>query len=117
MAGPSLYLDEDVRVLLAEVLRSRGYQATHVLEVKRTGKSDAEQLAYAAKNGMAVLTHNIRDYVVLHKAYQAAGKNHFGIIVSEQVPFNDLLKRTLKCLSANSKESLSNSLIWLQDYK
>ena len=66
---------------------------------------------------MAVLTHNIRDYVVLHKAYQAAGKNHSGIIVSEQIPFNDLLKRTLKCLATNSKESLSNSLIWLQEYK
>jgi len=117
MPESSLFLDEDVRVLLAEVLRGRGYQATHVLEVKRTGKSDAEQLAYAAKNGMAVLTHNIRDYVVLHKAYQAAGKNHSGIIVSEQVPVNELLKRTLKCLSANSKESLNNSLIWLQEYR
>ena len=117
MPEGSLFLDEDVRVLLAEVLRSRGYHATHVLEVKRTGKSDAVQLAYAAKNGMAVLTHNIRDYVVLHKAYQAAWKNHSGIIVSEQIPFNDLLKRILKCLSANSKESLNNSLIWLQEYR
>ena len=117
MPEGSLFLDEDVRVLLAEVLRSRGYHATHVLEVKRTGKSDAEQLAYAAKNGMAVLTHNIRDYVVLHKAYQAAGKNHSGIIVSEQLPLNYLLKRTLKCLSTNSKKSLNNSLIWLQEYR
>lgn len=113
----SLFLDEDVRFLLAEVLRSRGYHATHVLEVKRTGKSDAEQLAYAVNNEMAVLTHNIRDYVVLHKAYQTAGKTHFGIIVSEQRPINDLLKRTLKCLSANTKESLTNSLIWLQEYR
>jgi predicted nuclease of predicted toxin-antitoxin system len=61
MSEISLYLDEDVRVLLAEVLRSRGYHATHVLDVKRTGRSDAEQLAHAAKNGMAILTH-IRDY-------------------------------------------------------
>jgi len=117
MPDGSLFLDEDVRLLLAEVLRSRGYHANHVIEVKRTGKSDAEQLAYAVKNEMAVLTHNIRDYVVLHKAYQAAGKTHLGIIVSEQLPINDLLKRTLKCLSANSKESLSNSLIWLQEYR
>ncbi|MBI5640161.1 MAG: DUF5615 family PIN-like protein [Nitrospirae bacterium] len=117
MPEGSLFLDEDVRVLLAEVLRSRGYHATHVLEVNRTGKSDSEQLAYAAKNGMAVLTHNIRDYVVLHKGYQTAGKNHFGIIVSEQIPLSELLKRILKCLSANSKESLSNRLIWLQDYR
>lgn len=40
MSDVSLYLDEDVRVLLAEVLRNRGYNASHVLEVGRTGKSD-----------------------------------------------------------------------------
>jgi predicted nuclease of predicted toxin-antitoxin system len=117
MSKISLYLDEDVRVLLAEVLRSRGYNATHVLEEGRTGKSDAEQLAYAVKHEMSVLTHNIRDYIVLHKSYQAVGKNHFGIIVSGQISFNDLLRRTLKCLSSNSKESLKNGLIWLQDYR
>jgi predicted nuclease of predicted toxin-antitoxin system len=55
MSGISLYLDEGVRVLLAEVLRSRGYNASHVLEVKRTGRSDAEQLAYAVEHGMAGL--------------------------------------------------------------
>ena len=117
MSGISLFLDEDVRVLLAEVLRSRGYTATHVLEAERTGISDSEQLAYAAEHKMAILTHNIRDYVVLHKSYQARGKSHFGIIVSEQIPFNDLLRRTLKCLSSNSGESLINTLIWLQDYR
>ena len=117
MSDISLFLDEDVRVLLAEVLRSRGYHATHVLEVKRTGKSDADQLAYAADNEMALLTHNIKDFAVLYASYQATGKSHSGIIISGQIPFNDLLKRTLKCLSANSKESLKNQLIWLQMYK
>jgi len=117
MPDISLYLDEDVRVLLAEVLRSRGYGATHVLEAGRAGRSDAEQLAYAVKQGLTILTHNVRDYVILDKSYQTAGKNHFGIIVSGQIPFNDLLRRTLKCLSSNSKESLRNRLIWLQDYR
>ena len=42
MSEISLYLDEDVRVLLAEILRNRGYNAYHVLEVERTGKSDSE---------------------------------------------------------------------------
>lgn len=69
MSDISLYLDEDVRVLLAEVLRNRGYNASHVLEVGRTGKSDYEQLTYAARHKMAILTHNIRDYAILSKAY------------------------------------------------
>lgn len=40
----SLYLDEDVRVLLAEILCKRGYDASHVLEIGREGKGDDEQL-------------------------------------------------------------------------
>jgi predicted nuclease of predicted toxin-antitoxin system len=47
MAELTLLLDEDVRVLLADILRQRGYDAVHVLEVGRGGKSDPEQLAYA----------------------------------------------------------------------
>ena len=117
MSDISLYLDEDVRVLLAEVLRSRGYIASHVLEFRREGRSDEEQLAYAVKHKMAILTHNIRDFRILSESYTAQGKKHFGIIVSEQIPFNELLKRTLKFLSSNKQDSIKNSLIWLQDYK
>ncbi|MBU4321000.1 MAG: DUF5615 family PIN-like protein [Nitrospinae bacterium] len=117
MSDISLYLDEDVRALLAEVLQNRGYNVSHVLETERTGISDAEQLAYAVKHEMAVLTHNIRDYVILSKSYDVARKKHFGIVVSEQIPFNELLRRTLKFLSSNTKDSIKNRLIWLQDFK
>ncbi len=117
MPNPSLYLDEDVRVLLAEVLRNRGYDATHTLEAGRTGKSDEEQLAYAARRKMTILTHNIRDYVILSKNYEKQNKHHFGIIVSDQIPFNELLRRTLKFLSTHQKDALKNRLIWLQNYK
>ena len=117
MSDISLYLDEDVRVLLAEVLRNRGYTVSHVLEVGRNGKSDSEQLAFAIKHKMAILTHNIKDYVVLSKSYAALGKRHFGIIVSDQIPFNELLKRALRFLSSNTKKHIENRIIWLQDYK
>ena len=117
MSEISLYLDEDVRVLLAEILRNRGYNAYHVLEVERTGKSDSEQFAYAIRNKMAILTHNIKDYVILSKSYAEHGKNHFGIIISNQIPFSELLKRTLRFLSSNTRDSIRNNIIWLQDYK
>jgi len=117
MSDISLYLDEGVRVLLAEVLRNRGYNVSHVLEVNRNGKSDNEQLAYAVKHQMAILTHNIKDYVVLSKLYTELKKRHFGIIVSDHIPFSELLRRTLKFLSSNNRELVKNKLIWLQDYK
>jgi len=113
----SLYLDEDVRVLLAEVLRHRGYDVVHVLETKKTGKSDEEQLVYAVEHKMALLSHNIKDFKMLAKKYEMQGIRHYGIIISEQISFKELLRRTLKFLSRESKESIKNQLIWLQDYK
>jgi predicted nuclease of predicted toxin-antitoxin system len=69
MAKISLFLDEDVRVLLGRVLRERGFDVYHVIERDRNGKSDSEQLFYATKQKRAILTHNIRDYIKLAKTY------------------------------------------------
>ena len=49
MAKITLLLDEDVRPILGEILRQRGYDAVHVLDAGRTGQSDAEQLAYVCQ--------------------------------------------------------------------
>lgn len=117
MARPALLLDEDVRVILAEILRARGYDATHVLEVGRGGKTDPEQLAYAVRQGRVMLTHNIRDHLRLARTYQARAKMHHGIIVSDQVPLRELLRRVLRCLSRHTAEEMHNRIIWLQDYK
>ncbi len=102
MSKPRLYLDEDVRSLLAEVLRQRGYDVLHVIEANMESKSDPEQLVYAINHQRAILTHNIKHYVQMAKEYTLKGKKHYGIIVSDQVEFKELLKRTLKCLYAYS---------------
>jgi Domain of unknown function (DUF5615) len=47
--------------LLAATLRQRGFDARHVIELKRDGLSDPEQLAFAAKQRRAILTHNVRE--------------------------------------------------------
>jgi hypothetical protein len=67
MAKITLLLDEDVRPILGEILRQRGYDAVHVLDAGRTGQSDAEQLAYAVSQRRTILTHNIRHFRLLNK--------------------------------------------------
>jgi hypothetical protein len=42
-----VYLDEDVDVLVAALLRSRGFEATTAHQAGQLGKTDAEQLEYA----------------------------------------------------------------------
>jgi hypothetical protein len=55
-----LYLNENVRVLLAQALRNRGYDVCRILEIGRTGKSDSEQFVSAVRHKTAILTHNSR---------------------------------------------------------
>lgn len=76
-----LYLDEDVWVGLAEALRHGGYDVTAVSEFKRKGASDEEQLAHAAGENRAILTHNIKDFVPLAQMYADQNKPHAGMIV------------------------------------
>ena len=45
----TLYTDEDVSVLVATLLRSRGFNVTTSLEQGMLGKSDQDQLIYTAK--------------------------------------------------------------------
>ena len=52
MANIALLLDEDVRPLLGEILRQRGHDVVHVIEVDRAGKTDVDQLAYAALDSL-----------------------------------------------------------------
>lgn len=49
MAAIRLLVDEDVRPLLTETLRRRGFDTQHVVELERGGLSDPEQLAFAGQ--------------------------------------------------------------------
>jgi predicted nuclease of predicted toxin-antitoxin system len=115
MADIAVLLDEDVRVTLAEILRQRGYDVIHVLEADRGGKSDRDQLAYAASQQRAILTHNIRDFILLNKQYHDESKEHFGILLSDQVPLRELLRKTLRFLSHRTAEDVKNNALWLND--
>lgn len=113
---PMLLLDEDVQPLLADVLRQRGYDVVHVLEIDHGGRSDDDQLAYASLHGRSLLTHNIRDFLVLDQAYRSQGREHCGILLSDQVPFRELLRRTLRCLNHHAGRLL-RSIKWLHRFK
>jgi predicted nuclease of predicted toxin-antitoxin system len=115
MSAIALLLDEDVRVKLGEILRQRGYDVIHVLEADRGGKTDPEQLAYATRQQRAFLTHNIRHFILLNKQYHDVGKQHFGILLSDQVPLRELLRRTLRFLSRRTAEDVKNNALWLND--
>jgi predicted nuclease of predicted toxin-antitoxin system len=115
MAKIALLLDEDVRPMLGEILRQRGYDAIHVLEAGRAGKSDAEQLVYAVSQRGTILTHNIRHFRLLNQRYHEEDRQHFGILLSAQVPLRDLLRRALRFLGRHTADDLMNNVLWLNE--
>jgi predicted nuclease of predicted toxin-antitoxin system len=108
-----LYLDEDVFKDVAPALRARGFDAISVHELDHYGRSDAEQLAYAAAEGRAIFTFNAPDYIALHRQYLAEGKSHAGIVVSKQRPIRETLRRLLNLLNRVSAGEMPNQLWWI----
>lgn len=113
MSTIRLYLDEDVRPMLARALRERGFDVITTAEAGMIGKSDREQLEFASSQGRVLLTHNIRDFIQLAKGFAEEGRNHGGIVLAQQMPLKDLLRLTLRWLSQVSAASFSNSVYWL----
>lgn len=87
----ALYLDEDLPVVLADLLRARGHAASTTRDARRLGSPDPAQLLFAADGGLALVTHNRGDFARLHEAWLtwARGwdvrREHAGIIVLGRV--------------------------------
>jgi len=108
-----LFLDEDIHTGLAHALRQRGYDVVHAQDLKRKGKSDSEQLALAVQEERCLVTFNIRDFVLLHNQYVGQNKEHWGIIVSKQMPIRETLRRLLKKVGLATQADFKNRIDFL----
>jgi predicted nuclease of predicted toxin-antitoxin system len=108
-----LLIDEDVHSGLAHALRKRGYDAIHAQELERKGRSDSDQLLYAIKQERCIFTFNVKDFVILHKKHVIHMQEHWGIIVSKQLPFRETMSKLLRLLLLTDKETMKNRLEFL----
>jgi predicted nuclease of predicted toxin-antitoxin system len=76
-----LYLDEDLSPQIARRLREIGVDAVSAHETGNVQLSDREQLSYAAAEGRALVTRNVRHFVVLAKDAIARQEPHAGIVL------------------------------------
>jgi len=112
-----LYLDEDVDPLLAQVLRHRGVDCISTQEAGNRGLSDSEQMSFAVNQKRAFFTFNVKDFAQLANQYAQEGKYHNGIILSQHLPFRELLRRTLFLLRNHAQAGLTNQVLWLQNFE
>ena len=108
-----LYLDEDVNVLIAELVRRRGFKATAAHEVGQKRRKDEEQLAYAVSQQKTLLTHNRNDFEALAQQYFAANQKHYGIIIAVRRPPSKVFLRLMGILNQVTADEMENQIRYI----
>lgn len=114
-----LFLDEQISPVVSERLRERGFDVVSPHDLGTCGLPDADQFAWSAAHGRAIVTYNISDFRPLADQYLARGQDHSGLIlVSERtIPQRDLgtLLRALEAvLTAHPEgDALRNQVVFL----
>jgi predicted nuclease of predicted toxin-antitoxin system len=108
-----LYLDEDVHVIIADLLRGRGFAATTARDEGQLAKTDEEQLAYAVSQQKTFLTHNRHDFEALAREYASAGKTHYGIILAARYPPYEVVRRLMRFLNHVTADEMQNQVRYI----
>ena len=108
-----LYLDEDVDVLIADLLRARGFKATTTQEAGQLGSGDEDQLIYAINQQKTFFTHNRDDFERVAEEYFAAGKEHYGIIIGVRRQPYEIARRLLAILNNATADEMKNQLRYM----
>lgn len=108
-----IYLDEDVSVLIANLLETRGFHATTARDQGMLGQDDPQQLAFAASQGRCIITHNRLHFEALHQAYILAGDEHFGIVVATRRSPYEIVNRLAVLLDTLTAEEFMNQLLYI----
>lgn len=110
---PPLYLDEDVSVVVAAILAARGFPTMTARERTHLGRTDSEQLAFAADSNSILLTHNRVDFERLRREWLEVGRPHAGIIIARRRSPGELAARVGRLLSRLGPKELRAQLFYV----
>ncbi len=64
-----------------------------------------------------LLLYNTKHFIPLAREYFTEGKEHYGIVVSDEIPQGELQRRVTRLLESVSSEELKNMVRFLQEFK
>lgn len=115
----AFYLDSDVSIHLAPLLHGLGHSATTSRDVGLRGATDDAQLLEAVQRGWITITHNRRDFTMLHDAwitwpaaFGMALPPHPVVLVLEQGRPRVHIGVLEAIMTANTSVDLANELLW-----
>jgi predicted nuclease of predicted toxin-antitoxin system len=82
-------LDEDIHPRVAEAAWELQLDVVSVHELRRRGRSDHDQLAFAAEQDRVLITRNRGDYLHWTREFYHAGLPHRGVLLVERGLPND----------------------------
>jgi predicted nuclease of predicted toxin-antitoxin system len=117
-----LVLDEHLSSVIAEQLRERGHDVVGAGEAGLQGQPDAWLLAWAVREGRAVVTANYADFRALHDVYLSRGERHFGVVLVSRrfelsvTGFGRLIAALDRLLKEHPRDrALESAEAWLTD--
>lgn len=111
-----LFTDEDVYGQVAPGLRAAGFDAVSTPEAGRIGADDPDQLAWAGREGRTLITFNVGDFARLHHDWINRGLHHHGLIVSQQRPLGDVLRRLIQLGRTLGSDDMVDRLEYLGNW-
>jgi len=116
-----LLLDAHFDPAVARALRERGYDVAAAVDLgpEVYQASDAELLGFAAGEGRALVTRNVRDFVLVHAEWLAQERSHAGIILlhARTIPQGERgaeIRALEGLLREPPSADLTDSVIWLR---
>lgn len=116
MTAPRFFTDEDIYAAIAPALRKAGLDAVSTPEASRLGESDESQLAWSASEGRVLVTFNVAHFAALHAAWIQQGRHHAGVVVSNQRPIGDILRRLMNLANTLDADMMQDRLEYLSDW-
>ena len=114
-----VYIDENaMRSEVVSALRSRGVQVVTVFDARRLERPDEDQLAFATAQASVLYSFNVGDFLQLHREWAASGRDHAGMILSQQQRYSvgEQLRRILRIREALSAADMRNRVEFLSNW-
>ncbi len=91
-------------------LRSRGIDVVTAADVGMIRRPDEDHLRFAAVQGRALYSFNVGDFHELHTVWTASGRNHCGIVLTQQQRYStgEQIRRLLRLIGSLSAETMRN---------
>ncbi len=108
-----LYLDEDVNVLVADLIRAKGFDAITARDARQLHATDKEQLAYAVSQQRTLVTHYRTDFEELVQSYFDSEQMHYGVIFAVRRSPQELAQRLLAILNQVTSDEMQNQVRYI----